>query len=131
MREARAALVDVFLLRLAVGERREILCALVALAIDREDFLIAVGHDHGSDDDRQDDCRKDNDTQHRQRVFEELAHAVFEEGRAFAHDVLLPLFLVRRSFELRKVDLGAQNLLFGRLVGIKIFHIASSFLSRI
>ena len=41
-----------------------------------------------------------DDARHSQRVFKELAHAVFEEGRALAHAVLLPLFVFRRLFEL-------------------------------
>ena len=100
MREARAAFVDELLLGLAVGEGSEVLCALVALAVDREDLFIAVGHDHRRDDDRNDDSHENDDARHSQRVFKELAHAVFEEGRALAHDVLLPLFVFRRLFEL-------------------------------
>ena len=100
VREARAALVDELLLGLAVGERRKVLCALVALAVDGEDLLIAVGHDHRGDDDGQNDGHEHNDARHSQRVFKELAHAVFEEGRALAHDVLLPLFVFCRLFKL-------------------------------
>ena len=55
---------------------------------------LLVGSFHLRIEDAADDAR------HSQRVFKELAHAVFEEGRALAHDVLLPLFVFRRLFEL-------------------------------
>ena len=107
MREAAAALVDVLLLELAVGEGGEILRALVAPPVHGEDLLIAVGDDHGGDDDGEDDAHKHDDAAHGQGVFEELAH----------HHVLLALLVRGRGDEhvpgkLREIDLRAERVLF-------------------
>ena len=117
VREAAAALVDVLLLELAVGEGGEILRALVAPPVHGEDLLIAVGDDHGGDDDGEDDAREHNDAAHGQGVFEELAHAVLKEGGALAHHVLLALLVLGRGDEhvpgkLREIDLRAERVLF-------------------
>ena len=94
VREAAAALVDELLLELAVLERGQVLRALVPHAVYGEHLLVFIGHDERSYDYHEQYESKEHEADDCERVPEELAHAVLEEGRAFAHYVLLALFFL-------------------------------------
>ena len=114
MGEALAALGYVLLLHLAVGEGSHVFCALIAPAVYGKYLGILVGYNHGRNYYGDYDERKYYKAAHGQRVLEELAHTIPEEGSALAHNVLLPLFLFGGGSKLIKVYLHAQRVLFGK-----------------
>ena len=118
-------LVDQLLLHLAVGKRCQVLCSLVALAVDGEDLAVAVRHDDRRNNDHDDHRNQHDQTAHRQRIAQQLAHTVAEEGGALAHHVLLLLFLVGRRRELAQVDLQVENAFLREIVFV--FHMRSPF----
>ena len=130
MREDLRALFDGLELVLGILKGSEVLGGLVALAVDLDHLGIAVGIDLRDDHDRRHQNQEHDDRDHRQRVFEEPAHAVLEEGRALAHLFMLRLFLFRRRLKLAEVDLHGEDLLFRQLVSIKFLHMRGCLLNQ-
>ena len=111
-----AGLLHVFQFVFRPGEGGEVGGGLVALAAHFQDLVVAVGDDHGGNDDGDDQQHQNDDGAHRQGVAHEFLHAVPEEGGGFAHDLLLALLFLGGGAEFCQIDLAAEQMLFKRFV---------------
>ena len=116
--EDLCAVLHVLQFVLGILERGQVLGGLVALAVDGDHLLVAVGIEHRHDDDGQHQADEHHQANHGQRVLAQLAHAVAEERGGFAHGLVLRLFLVGCPLELFQVDLHAEEVFLRELVRV-------------
>ena len=122
----------IFKLTLRILERGQVGNVSVTAAADPDDFVIPVGDEHRQHQNGQHQQHQYNDAADSQFVFHQPAHAVFEEGYAFAHNLLLGLFFRRGGGEIRlrkfgKVNLRRKGVLFGHAVFCVCHRLGTSF----
>ena len=126
MREDRFAVVNRLLLQLGIRERRKILRALVPFPVYSNHTAVGIGYDQRSDNDRHQHHQQHNHGTYGQRITEQLAHTVPEEGGAFPHHFLLGFFFVRGRLKFRHIQLKAEGPFFRGNIGVIFAHFLSA-----
>ncbi|MPM38424.1 hypothetical protein SDC9_85053 [bioreactor metagenome] len=123
VREDLLPRVNLLLFHHRISEGIQIGCAAVALTVYADDLRVLVWHNHRRDKDGYEQQHKYGQAHHGQGVFGEPLDAIFEEGGAFTHHIMLRFFLRGSGLKALGVQLQAERFLLREHIGCVFCHL--------